>query len=257
MGQSTRKAAAADSCKAEVQPFRPAAEPHNEENARAFIPIDAPVDLPLRQPVAELQAGDLFGEMTCMNYYPRSATVRAKTDCTVLEMLRNVLDILQRNKTFRDKVEQNYRKRALEGHLRSHPDLRVRLRRNSLSYLRDRIELRRYSPGQVICRKARHPTVSSWSARLCERSHRRIRAATWCWAMSAAPASSAKCRCSEAGARTATCTALDHVEAVRIRADEFRRCSSSFPRSSTALRNCAAATAENRARHHECAQRPD
>ena len=72
-----------------------------EESSRAFIPIDASVDLPYGNPVAEMLPGDLFGEMTCMNYYPRSATVRATTDCVVLEMLRNVLDILQRNKTFR------------------------------------------------------------------------------------------------------------------------------------------------------------
>ena len=50
------------------------------------------------QPVATLEAGDIFGEMTCMNSYPRSATVQAEEDCTVLEMLRNVLYILQRNK---------------------------------------------------------------------------------------------------------------------------------------------------------------
>src|SRR5271163_2314756 len=64
------------------------AQNHREgENDRAFIPIDAPVDLPYANPIAELEAGDLFGEMTCMNQYPRSATVRAKTDCVMLEML--------------------------------------------------------------------------------------------------------------------------------------------------------------------------
>ena len=56
-----------------------------------------------------------------MSYYPRSATVRAKTDCVMLEMLRNVLDILQRNKTFRAQLERNYRMRALDSHLRSVP----------------------------------------------------------------------------------------------------------------------------------------
>ena len=56
-----------------------------------------------------------------MSYYPRSATVRAKTDCVMLEMLRNVLDILQRNKTFRAQLERNYRARALDTHLRSVP----------------------------------------------------------------------------------------------------------------------------------------
>ena len=84
----------------------------SEESDRPFIPIDASVDLPYDNPIAELNPGDMFGEMTCMSYYPRSATVRARTDCVMLEMLRNVLDILQRNKTFRAQLERNYRARA-------------------------------------------------------------------------------------------------------------------------------------------------
>ncbi len=72
-----------------------------EEVDRPTIPIDAPVDLAYNHPVAELGPGDLFGEMTCMSFYPRSATVRAETDCTMLEMLRNVLDsMLQATRRF-------------------------------------------------------------------------------------------------------------------------------------------------------------
>ena len=89
----------------------------SEEGSRAFIPIDAPVDLPYDHPIAELGPGELFGEMTCMNYYPRSATVRAATDCTMLEMLRNVLDIMQRNKSFREQLDRTYKRRALDSHL--------------------------------------------------------------------------------------------------------------------------------------------
>ena len=50
-----------------------------EETRDRTIPIDAPVDLSYENPVAELGPGDLVGEMTCMNFYPRSATVRRKT----------------------------------------------------------------------------------------------------------------------------------------------------------------------------------
>ena len=117
-----------------------------------FIPIDAPIDLAYDNPVGELQEGDLFGEMTCMNYYPRSATVRARTDCTALEMLRNVLDIMRRNRAFRARVEQSYRKRALESHLRGIPMFST-VTPEFIAYLRDRVELRTYSPGQVICRQ--------------------------------------------------------------------------------------------------------
>src|SRR5438105_3729687 len=73
------------------------------------IPIDASVDLSYENPVAALGPGDLFGEMTCMNFYPRSATVRAETHVVAYEMLRNVLDIMMKNKSFRSQIDQNYR----------------------------------------------------------------------------------------------------------------------------------------------------
>ncbi len=50
----------------------------DEESRTGYIHIDAPVALKYGNPVAELRAGDLFGEMTCMNSYPRSATVRGR-----------------------------------------------------------------------------------------------------------------------------------------------------------------------------------
>ena len=119
----------------------------SEESNRPFIPIDASVDLPYDNPIAELGPGDLFGEMTCMSYYPRSATVRAKTDCVMLEMLRNVLDILQRNKTFRAQMERNYRVRALDSHLRSVP-IFAPLTKDFIDHLRDRVELVRFARGR-------------------------------------------------------------------------------------------------------------
>jgi CRP-like cAMP-binding protein/NAD-dependent dihydropyrimidine dehydrogenase PreA subunit len=66
-----------------------------------FINIGESVALRYDNPVATLEAGDIFGEMTCMNSYPRSATVTAAEDVTVLEMDRNVLYILQRSKRSR------------------------------------------------------------------------------------------------------------------------------------------------------------
>src|SRR2546425_1010500 len=95
--------------------------PREEEANRRHIPIDAPADLAYENPVAEMGPGDLFGEMTCMSFYPRSATVRALTDCTMYEMNRNVLDILQRNKTFKERLDSTYRERALSNHLRGVP----------------------------------------------------------------------------------------------------------------------------------------
>lgn len=57
--------------------------------------------------------GDLTGEMSCLNCYPRSATAIAASDCIVLEMLRNVLGMI-RNYRFRDQLDLQYRNRALD-----------------------------------------------------------------------------------------------------------------------------------------------
>src|SRR5206468_1223985 len=117
-----------------------------------WIHIDAPVDLAYDNPVATLHASDLFGEMTCMSFYPRSATVVAKTDCVMLEMLRNVLDVLQKNKTFRAQLGRKYRERALDTHLRSVPVF-AGLTTEFIDHLREKVDLIRFSPGEVICRQ--------------------------------------------------------------------------------------------------------
>jgi|SRR5579862_342444 len=205
-----------------------AQQPRPDETNRAYIPIDAPVDLPYDNPVAELEEGDLFGEMTCMNQYPRSATVRAKTDCVMLEMLRNVLDVLQRNKTFRTKVDQSYRRRALASQLRSIPMFST-VTPDFIAYLRERVELRRYGPGQVICRQG-EPSHSFFLVRI-----------GFVKVTQAHPGGDlvlgyvgrggffGELSLLGEGIRTATCTALDHVEAVRIRAEEFQTMLERFP----------------------------
>ena len=199
-----------------------------EESGRRYIPIDAPVDLPYDKPIAELAAGDLFGEMTCMSFHPRSATVRAKTDVVVLEMLRNVLDILQKNKTFRAELDRKYRQRALETHIKSVPVFSS-MPAEFIGYLRDRVELIRYSPGEVIVRQGdaadafylvrlgfvkvseRHPggdVVLNYLGR-----------GSYFGEMGLLGG----------GIRTATCTALDHVDVVRIAGGDFNLMLSRFP----------------------------
>jgi CRP-like cAMP-binding protein/Fe-S-cluster-containing hydrogenase component 2/ferredoxin len=200
----------------------------SEESVRRFIPIDAPIDLPYDKPLAELGAGDLFGEMTCMSFHPRSATVRAKTEVVVLEMLRNVLDILQKNKRFRAELDRKYRARALETHLKSVPVLSS-MPKEFIDYLRDRVELTRFSPGEVIVRQGdaadafylvrlgfvkvseRHPggdVVLSYLGR-----------GTFFGEMGLLGG----------GVRTATCTALDHVDVVKIAGGDFNLMLSRFP----------------------------
>jgi CRP-like cAMP-binding protein/NAD-dependent dihydropyrimidine dehydrogenase PreA subunit/ferredoxin len=203
-------------------------ERREEEGTRATIPIDASVDLPYDNPIATLRPGDLFGEMTCMNLYPRSATVRAATDCVMLEMLRNVLDIIQRNKTLKAQLEANYRQRALDDHLRSVP-MFASLTQEFIDLLRNKVELVRYTKGDVICRQGDiadnfylvrlgfvkvsepHPGGELVLAYLGRGSY------------------FGEIGLLGEGRRTATCTALDHVELVRIHAEEFHQMVEQFP----------------------------
>jgi Fe-S-cluster-containing dehydrogenase component/CRP-like cAMP-binding protein len=92
--------------------------------------------------------GELFGEMSCLYRIPRSATVRAQRDCYVLEFLRNVLDKINTG-PFRNQLDDIYRKRFLELHLRNLELFRF-LSAEAYAQLRDGVELRTLMPGETI-----------------------------------------------------------------------------------------------------------
>ncbi len=203
-------------------------KPASDATSGRSIPIDASIDLPMSNPINTLHPGDLFGEMTCISRYPRSATVQAKTDCVMLEMLRNVLDIMQRNKTVRAKIEENYRARALEDHLRTVP-MFANLSQDFIDTLRQKVELIRYNKGEVICRQndvadafylvrigfvkvaEDHPGGELVLAYLGRGSF------------------FGEMGLLGEGRRTATVTALDHLEVVRIAAEDFEEMTRRFP----------------------------
>jgi CRP-like cAMP-binding protein/Fe-S-cluster-containing hydrogenase component 2/ferredoxin len=210
-----------------------------EESTRTYIPIDASVDLPYQNPIAELGPGELFGEMTCMSYYPRSATVRAKTDCTMLEMLRNVLDIMQRNKTFREQLDRTYKKRALDSHLRSVPVL-ASLTEDFIDHLREHVELLRFQKGQVICNQG-DVADSFYLVRLgfVKVSQHRP-GGDIVLAYLARGSYFGEMAFLTGTPRIATCTALDHVEVVRIPGDDFQLMLDRFPEIRAKLEAAAA-----------------
>ena len=86
-----------------------------------FIPIDAPTDVDGETLQAFLRAGDLFGEMSCLNRSPRSATIIAARDCYVLEMLRNIFEKVKEDANYKKKVEEEYKARMLEQQLTNIP----------------------------------------------------------------------------------------------------------------------------------------
>jgi CRP-like cAMP-binding protein len=130
----------------------------------AYIPIDGNIDVPYDNPIAELSAGDLFGELSALaalkqdrikraKFYPRSATARAKTEVEVIEMLPNILNnVLYTSPAFKEKLNESYRTRALDTHLRSVPIFR-NVPRDFIEALKSRVELADFQPGQVIYRE--------------------------------------------------------------------------------------------------------
>ena len=215
-----------------------------ETSGRA-IPVDAPVSLTTGRPYATMSEGDLFGEMTCMSFYPRSATVRAAEDCTVLEMLRNVLYIMQRSPSFRASLGRNYRDRAVKNHLRGVP-LFAPLREDEAGFealmaeLCEKAQLRRCEPGEVVFRQGAAATdgfyiVRTGFVKVSQSNPGGESVLNYVGpgghfgeigVLSEIPEIAAL---AEPGVRTATCTALDHVELVRISAGDFRDLLGRFP----------------------------
>jgi len=202
-------------------------EPEAEDRRR--IPIDASVDLSAADPVASLGVGELFGEMTCMSFYPRSATVRATTRVVALEMLRSILDILKRgSKTFKAQLEANYKERALAAHLKGLA-LFEGITDDFIDGLRERVELVSYAPGKPICKQGdeadRLYLIRIGFVKVSQESPggevvlQYLHRGDYFGEMGLLGS----------GHRTATCTALDHVELVEIGKDDFDHMMERFP----------------------------
>ncbi len=81
--------------------------------AQRYIPVDAPVAIDSQERFGALFAGDLFGEMSCMNRSPRSATVVVERDCYILEMARSAFESLRSDPQQKQKLDEIYRERLL------------------------------------------------------------------------------------------------------------------------------------------------
>jgi CRP-like cAMP-binding protein/Fe-S-cluster-containing hydrogenase component 2 len=143
-----------------------------DAHERKFIGIDANVDLPMNKPIAELGPGELFGEMTCRTFQPRSATVITREPCVMVELLRVILDMLVGNRqvseaskatskvkaptfkgtSFKAQLDEKYRQRSLETHLRSVP-LFASVGDEFLAYLKEKVELVSYNQNDIICKE--------------------------------------------------------------------------------------------------------
>src|SRR6266446_2969687 len=231
-----------------------------EAHQRKFIGIDADVDLPVNRPIAQLGPGELFGEMTCRTYQPRSATVQAREPCVMVEMLRVILDMLVGNRqpseatkatskvkmptfkgtSFKADLEKKYRERSLNNHLRSVP-LFASLSEEFIEHLRQSVELVSYNQSQIICKEGEDADafylIRSGMVRVSQSMPGGEIVRTYL--------SRGDCF-GEIGLlrqnkRTATCSALDAVDVVKIPVTEFNLMLAKFPDVRAQLEPVAAA----------------
>jgi Fe-S-cluster-containing hydrogenase component 2/CRP-like cAMP-binding protein len=119
-----------------------------------YIPNDGPQDLNAGTLSAPMFEGDLFGEMSCLNRAPRSATVITTEGTTddpvyVIEMVRNALDALRSNADYRRRMDEIYRARVMENQVRSLPLFRL-LSDDDYKWLSPQLELVEFQAGDVI-----------------------------------------------------------------------------------------------------------
>ncbi len=114
-----------------------------------YIPWDATRSMVFENLTAPLREGEIFGEVSCLYRTPRPATVILQRDCVMLEMLRNVLDKIQRNKVFKARIDEIYRTRTLELEVR-HLSLFSELSDEEYATVFDSIELVSVEPGTII-----------------------------------------------------------------------------------------------------------
>jgi CRP-like cAMP-binding protein/Fe-S-cluster-containing dehydrogenase component len=191
-----------------------------EGDAGQFIRNDGPMDLSYDNPIAKLKAEDLFGEMTCLSFLPRSATVRAAEDCVMLEMLRNVLTMLQKSKKFKEQLDKNYRERALAQHLRSVPVLSG-LDDKFIDQLRNRVELERFDAGEIIVKQGDAADAFYLIRVGCVRVSQHHPGGEMVLTYLSRGEYFGEMGLLKGGKRTAQCTALDHVEVVKIKKADF------------------------------------
>jgi Fe-S-cluster-containing hydrogenase component 2/CRP-like cAMP-binding protein len=187
----------------------------------------------------------ILGEMACLNRYPRSATVVAIEESEVIEIGSNVLYMLQRNQSSRRILNEAYRRHALNSDLQRLPILES-LSVEEARLLAEEVELMSVEPGRPIFSQGEVGDdlflVRLGYVKVSRRAGVQDQVISYIGpgnldgqigvfgevaALSrlysddlSEPLKSLKY---VAGVRTSTCSALDHVELVRIRGQQLKR----------------------------------
>jgi CRP-like cAMP-binding protein/Fe-S-cluster-containing hydrogenase component 2 len=194
------------------------------------IPVAPEVELDASRPVATLGEGTLFGEEACLNNQARSATIEVAEDGTeIVIMFRNFLDVLTRNRAFRAKLEDKYRRWAIENHLRNSRYMQG-VGADFREKLRERTTLVRFQPGETIFAEGDSPDAFYMIRLGHVRVMRRpVRGEEFTIRYMTAGEVFGEIGALFGVKRTATCQALDNVQLVKIARDDFADLIEAYP----------------------------
>ncbi|MEQ1830587.1 MAG: cyclic nucleotide-binding domain-containing protein, partial [Pirellula sp.] len=203
----------------------------------------------------------ILGEMACLNRQRRSATVVAVEDSEVIEIGTNVLYMLQRNATSRRVLNEAYRRHALNSDIERLPifkELTADGRMEAARMIAKDAELLSVEPGRPIFRQGEKSDdlylirlgYVKVSREQGTREHiinyigpGNIEGASGAFGEIAALSSIYSNELGEElrrldyspGVRTTTCSALDHVELVRIKSSQLEKITNANPEFKTRL----------------------
>jgi Fe-S-cluster-containing hydrogenase component 2/CRP-like cAMP-binding protein len=193
----------------------------------------------------------ILGEMACLNRYPRTATVVAVEESEVIEIGSNVLYMLQRNQASRKLLNEAYRRHALNSDLERLPIFKS-FTREEVQQIARGVELMSVEPGQPIFREGESGDdlflVRLGYVKVSRRQGMREQIVNYIGPgnldgnigvfgeigalsnlYSEELLDDFRKNNYQPGIRTSSCTALDHVELVRIRAAQLAEIAESNP----------------------------
>ncbi len=99
--------------------------------------------------VGTMGKGELFGEVSCFTNAPRSASIRVTTDTWMVEMVKNVLEVVLETEGFREALDTIYRRRVLQTDI-AHIPILADAPDDAIAQLRDVAELVSLQPGDPV-----------------------------------------------------------------------------------------------------------